>query len=72
MAEIYYVNRHKIINDIIKEKNRTIVKNKFLNDRMIYLRIEIVYEEKIVLNFRIDLENNEMLREKFVRRKYDE
>jgi hypothetical protein len=39
---------------------------------MIYLRIEIVYEEKIELNFRIDLENNEMLREKFVRKKYDE
>jgi hypothetical protein len=72
LAEIYYVNKNKIINDIIKEKNRTIVKNKFLNDRMIYLRIEIVYEEKIELNFHIDLENNEMLGEKFVPKKYDE
>jgi hypothetical protein len=39
---------------------------------MIYLIIEIVFQEKIVLNFHIDLENNGMLIKKFVRMMYDE
>ncbi len=71
LVEIYYVNMHMIINDIIKEKNLTIVMNKFLNFQMIYLIIEIVFEEKIELNFHIDLVNNEMLIKKFVQMMYD-
>ncbi len=71
-AEIYYVNMHKIIIDIIKEKNLMIVMNKFLKNRRIYLIIEIVFEEKIGLNFHIGLENNVMLIKKFVPMMYDE
>ena len=63
---------HKIINDIIEEKNLMIVMNKFLNYQKIYLIIEIVFEEKIVLNIHIVLVNNEMLREIFVQMMYDE
>ena len=39
---------------------------------MIYLINQIVFQEKIVLNFHIDLVNNEMLIKKFVQMMYDE
>lgn len=65
------MNMHKIINDIGEEKNRMIVMNSFLNFPMIYLIIEIVFEEKIELNFHIVLVNNEMLVKKFVPMMYD-
>lgn len=45
LMDRYFLNMHKIINDIEEENNLMIVMNNFENFQMIYLIIEIVFEE---------------------------